>query len=669
MSSVPPATPHSGWRIALAGQVALSGPDGGVATPRARKARALIAFLACKAERSATRAEIVQILWSDRGRAQGRASLRQCLFELRAEAPGLLSVDGERISLADCTVEGAPTDDGHPGGAGWLSDLDQVDRAFDRWLADRRPAQASDSELGARTLPVSAARAVSRRTFWAVIASVASVSVLVAGVIFGVHQFSSGPKPQVVVLLPWSVVPSDPAMQAQAEGIAAAIRAGAPSARLTVRAPRVGVARDGWALGPGGDWMVRGQVVARRRSNTLAISIQTRAGAVLWSREVESQPKEVSRAGERLADATAGVLLCAVGGPPGVRRSDDVMALLMDTCGKIGAVDTDVSSEALIAAARRLVAAAPDDAYAHGMMAMALALLAESLPTNLQAPMSSEARSQANRALTIDQRTGEAYMALGLLALGRRDFSGAEALFRRGLAAEPDHPSLQTYTADVLSTVGRNAEALVFARRSLALDPTAAYKIATVADYMARTSQMRAALELLDAAERARGRHAVLTGRRVSLLLRGGDPVGARAALERAADVPGYLEAPELARLLRETYAIENPQGPEARGILRELAAGRDGAPGFSDRSVLTLSSLGRTEAALDISTRDLIEPEILFRPAQKAMLLSPRFPEVARRQGLWRYWETTGHWPDICREPGLPWRCAATVKTPSIPG
>src|SRR5688572_21287977 len=56
--------------------------DGADVTPRGRKSRALLAYLLLD-KRSNDRERLAGLLWSERGEAQARASLRQCLLELR----------------------------------------------------------------------------------------------------------------------------------------------------------------------------------------------------------------------------------------------------------------------------------------------------------------------------------------------------------------------------------------------------------------------------------------------------------------------------------------------------------------------------------------------------------------------------------------------------------
>jgi DNA-binding SARP family transcriptional activator len=108
-------------RCQLFGAFVLEGPAGPVRV-RGRRARALIAYLAFAGPAGASRERLSGLLWSDRGEEQARASLRQCLLELRQElADGgldLLDVGRQQVSLhpgrltSDMTVLEAAIRDG-----------------------------------------------------------------------------------------------------------------------------------------------------------------------------------------------------------------------------------------------------------------------------------------------------------------------------------------------------------------------------------------------------------------------------------------------------------------------------------------------------------------------------------------------------------------------------
>jgi DNA-binding SARP family transcriptional activator len=127
-------------RLTLYGNMQVRDANGNDATPRIRKSRAVLAVLALAAPKPILRDHFAALLWSQRDRDQGRASLRQCVHELQsalsadplvllAERNHLL-LDNRRIAI-----------DARPGSLSplqLLSDLDGLDPAFDRWLLVER---------------------------------------------------------------------------------------------------------------------------------------------------------------------------------------------------------------------------------------------------------------------------------------------------------------------------------------------------------------------------------------------------------------------------------------------------------------------------------------------------------------------------------------------------
>lgn len=143
------------YRMRLYGPCEVSSPAGDKVTPRSKRARALLGYLALVPPRSATRESIAALLWSERGDEQARASLRQVLFELRplVGADRLLIVSRDAVKLVPgsvvtdlddldravaasdfSTVITLLTD---PGGT-LLSDISEIDPAFSDWLVGQR---------------------------------------------------------------------------------------------------------------------------------------------------------------------------------------------------------------------------------------------------------------------------------------------------------------------------------------------------------------------------------------------------------------------------------------------------------------------------------------------------------------------------------------------------
>jgi TolB-like protein/Flp pilus assembly protein TadD len=111
------------WRGKMAGQVTPAVPlqitllngfhvaaaSGKTIEIAAKKTRALLAYLALPAGRQHTRDELADLLWSDRGDKQARASLRQAIVELRRDfdtaATSPLILDHDKVAVDAATVE------------------------------------------------------------------------------------------------------------------------------------------------------------------------------------------------------------------------------------------------------------------------------------------------------------------------------------------------------------------------------------------------------------------------------------------------------------------------------------------------------------------------------------------------------------------------------------
>ena len=104
-------------RLQLLGEVRFS-VGGTDVTPRSKRARALVAYLALSRGYMAPRARLADLFWGVRGEAQARGSLRQCLLEVRsagaASGVDILSSDRESVSLSD----------------GWVSDVADIETAI-----------------------------------------------------------------------------------------------------------------------------------------------------------------------------------------------------------------------------------------------------------------------------------------------------------------------------------------------------------------------------------------------------------------------------------------------------------------------------------------------------------------------------------------------------------
>src|SRR5262245_3237074 len=138
----------------LGGCTVLADRTGEVALP-ARKAQALLAYLALSAGQWHGRDRLAGLLWSDRQEAQSRHSLRQALASIRNLGEGLgidlVETDGDRVQLPDGVAEtdvaafqklGADDPIAATGlyGGDLLDGFSAPDVAFQDWLTRERAA-------------------------------------------------------------------------------------------------------------------------------------------------------------------------------------------------------------------------------------------------------------------------------------------------------------------------------------------------------------------------------------------------------------------------------------------------------------------------------------------------------------------------------------------------
>ena len=150
--AVGPQEPGPWLQLKLLGTMGMADQHGRSLLPRGRKARALAALLALAIPRPLLRDQLAGLLWSQRGREQARASLRQALHELQQSlapyAPEVLRVERTHLrlnaahvstdlqALLRATPSEPETLDLLEGPL--LDDLNGIDPAFDRWLLDER---------------------------------------------------------------------------------------------------------------------------------------------------------------------------------------------------------------------------------------------------------------------------------------------------------------------------------------------------------------------------------------------------------------------------------------------------------------------------------------------------------------------------------------------------
>lgn len=165
--------PGHAYRLYLIGPFRLEDASGRVIEIKGKKSRAILAVLGTGIDKARARSWIEQHLWSGRGARQSAASYRQCILELRRAfgpdseildaGPQMLALDPARIWVdVDDTDHLANLAKTHGEVPVFLADLDLRDKAFERWLKDRRdwiagclaPARADEPTVAPLQRPI-----------------------------------------------------------------------------------------------------------------------------------------------------------------------------------------------------------------------------------------------------------------------------------------------------------------------------------------------------------------------------------------------------------------------------------------------------------------------------------------------------------------------------------
>ena len=301
---------------------------------------------------------------------------------------------------------------------------------------------------------------------------------------------------------------------------------------------------------------------------------------------------------------------------------------------------------------RRFRDLAPDISKGHSGYAMATILAADTQPSATADQWRSEARREAQRAIALDAKNPEGYMALGVLTPDS-DLVQRRAWYARGLAVDPEDASLCDFTGDLLLDVGLTGDAVSWLNRGLRLDPLSPPKTRSLIRALSVAGRFDEAAALFPRARRLWPDDPPMLRTIVLESLIYAPPAEALAALARLQASPHPMAADHAAAWRRYEAARAGTASRSAAALGLLSLIGSAGG-GEVDAAIAGLGSLGDAEdafRAIDIAraTQQDWSTSTLFEPATAALRKDSRFGAVAGRFGLTRYWAMTAVRPDVC--------------------
>jgi tetratricopeptide (TPR) repeat protein len=409
----------------------------------------------------------------------------------------------------------------------------------------------------------------------------------------------------------------------------------------------------------------------RRDDRTLQVSAKVedvRDQVVLWSGQLERPSGEAPALQVQAAARLANVLKCAAGAEqnPNAPNDAQTLSLYLQIC------DSDLSStdlgqiEQVIDLLRQLVARAPRFSSAHANLAYVSVFTSDFFPPGQRAVMRQTARDEAEKAISLDPKSADAYTVLSLLAPAGR-WAEREALLSRALSVDPNSSLANLWYGAYLTEVGRLQDALVYMQRAAAMNPfwlggsnssNAALALARVGQTIEADATMQRVLNDWPGGVAAIGSNFYLARweGRFDDALSMVQQDGALNTILSDADRKTWQE-------VLPALSSRDPRRAAAERKSQVAFASR--APINLSFAIENLSQLGLLDDAFALadrlqSVRVPINVGVLFNPPAAAMRRDPRFIALAARLGLVDYWRSTGKWPDFCTEPGLPYDCKA---------
>ena len=287
---------------------------------------------------------------------------------------------------------------------------------------------------------------------------------------------------------------------------------------------------------------------------------------------------------------------------------------------------------------REAIALDPGYGRAYARLADAYILLAM---TSDVAPKESfpHARIAVERALAIDPGLSEARVSMGIIKFWFDwDWSGAEAEFRRAIAADKPDPAAHTFYGHLLSNLGDHTGALQEMRRALDYEPHSALANALFAQcmyYQGRDDEslahLRKTLDLDPALWLTHNMMGRIYGRK-------GMYREALASFDRAIELGGSLVVRANAG---HTLAVSGRRD-EARAILDQLKTRAAQAYVPPSNLALVHLALGEHNEALDrleqaVEARDLLLTFLTVEPRWADLAGHPRFAALLGKIGLKR--------------------------------
>ena len=236
-----------------------------------------------------------------------------------------------------------------------------------------------------------------------------------------------------------------------------------------------------------------------------------------------------------------------------------------------------------------------------------------------------------------------------------------EHLLDEAVAANPQLSFAPLFEARLFTQVGRLADALAPAQRAVALRPLFSGGQSTLGDVMVQDGQVAEGRAVLDRAATLWPEGIRIKVERLGVALGQDDINQALTIIQDPRARPPYIADAQTAVWIAALTAWRSRDPGVIRRAALEVRRAADSkvmAPQDAFRLCAMLRDLDCAFAQADQYYTRSTETGLLFTKPADLMQRDRRFMLLAAKLGLVAYWGSTGHWPDFCAQPELPYNC-----------
>lgn len=375
---------------------------------------------------------------------------------------------------------------------------------------------------------------------------------------------------------------------------------------------------------------------------------------LLWSGEFWQEKRPIADLRPQIAYSIALVLKCATEGmaPAHKKLEDTTLKLYLVGCARLS--EKDVDPEPLVEIFAKIAQQAPDfeGGWAKLLIAETNAFRAAQDPV-----IGRSLRAHIKQARKLNPTMAEAFVAESWL-YDTGQINKWMALAAEAVSKNPTNVWALTEQANDMYQVGRLQQGVAYARRAVQADPLSPDVRVALIIALANAGEIEAAKEALNKAERLWPGASNINSARFFLMATFDDPRQALRLL-RSGVVSRQKMTPAIESLLEARI------DPSPAKVDRAVEEARAVSERWFEHYAETLAEFGRKEelikALFEHDPGTEIGPAQVFRPKFRFVQNDARFMAIMTRWGSQLdYWRTSGHWPDFCFRPDLPYDCKA---------